>query len=85
MKKPLPMDSKELEKIESLFHRAAEISPEKREEFLASACDNSEILDRVRALLKYENSFDSLIDVPPEDFAAEIFLNCRRLTIESPV
>ena len=62
------MDSNQFKKIESIFEKAVDLSLEKREEYLLSACDgNEEMLKHIRAMLKADENPHSLLD----DLAAE--------------
>ena len=68
------MDSERLKQIEEIYHAALEIQPDQREIFFREHCGADENLRReVESLLSFENTFDSLIDTPPESLAAEMF------------
>ena len=68
------MDSERLKQIEKIYHAALEIQPDQREIFFREHCGADEDLRReVESLLSFENTFDSLIDTPPESLAAEMF------------
>lgn len=68
------MDSERLKQIEKIYHAALEIQPAERETFFREHCGADENLRReVESLLSFENTFDSLIDTPPEELAAKMF------------
>ncbi|MBA4123792.1 MAG: protein kinase [Acidobacteria bacterium] len=75
------MDATRLKQIEEIYHAAIEIQPDERESFFREHCGADENLRReVESLLSFENTFDSLIDTPPESLAAELFFERERQT-----
>ena len=69
------MNAERLKQIEEIYHAALEILPGEREIFFRENCGADENLRReVESLLSFENTFDSLIDTPPESLAAEMFI-----------
>lgn len=68
------MNPETFKKIEDICLAVLEIPARDRKEFLDQVCGEDAGLRReVEALLAFENSFESLIDTPPESLAAEIF------------
>ncbi|HEX6324078.1 MAG TPA: hypothetical protein VFZ36_10160, partial [Vicinamibacterales bacterium] len=68
------------QRIEELFHRAAELPPEARSAFLDAACaDDPGLRHEVESLLAAEPA-DSLIDVPAlQRVAGELAADSRSL------
>ncbi len=68
------MTPERLKKVEEIYHAVLEISPPKREQFLADSCGaDVELRREVESLLSFENDFDSLIDSSPKSLVREIF------------
>ncbi len=67
------MKSERLKQIEEIYHAVLQISPEKRESFLAKHCGSDEDLRReVESLLIFEKSGENFLDAPPESLVAEM-------------
>lgn len=67
------MEAARLKQVEEIYHAAIELAPKERESFFKISCGADENLRReVESLLLFENTFDSLIDTPPESLAAEM-------------
>lgn len=67
------MDPNAFRKVEELYHEALELPSPERDDFVRSRCaGDPDVEQRLRELLSYDDEFNSLIDAPPEDLAAEI-------------
>ena len=63
------MSPERLRKVEEIYHAALELPPEERNTFLQASCAGDDALLReIDSLLAYEDSFDSLIDEPPNQY-----------------
>ena len=68
------MNHDRFKKVEEIYHAILKVSPKERNSFLEESCGGDIALRReVESLLSYENTFDSLIDTPPESLVAEMF------------
>nr|MCU0239043.1 serine/threonine-protein kinase [Pyrinomonadaceae bacterium] len=68
------MTPEKLKKVEQIYHAILEISPQKRDDFLADSCGNDlELRREVESLLSFDKSFTSVIDSSPKSFVKEVF------------
>jgi serine/threonine protein kinase len=76
------MNHERFKKVEEIYHAVLKIAPEKRDSFLEESCGGDVELRRdVESLISYDNSFDSLIDTPPESLVAEMFSESKNHSI----
>lgn len=67
------MDPASFKRIEELYHQALELPVEERDGFVHSRCGGDLAFEeRLKSLLSFDDQFDSVIDIPPEDLAAEL-------------
>lgn len=68
------MNHERFKKVEEIYHSVLKMPPEKRDSFLDESCGgDAELRREIESLLSFENTFASIIDMPPESLAAEIF------------
>jgi eukaryotic-like serine/threonine-protein kinase len=68
------MSPERFKKVEEIYHAVLRVSDKERYSFLQESCgDDVELRREIESLLSYENTFDSLIDAPPESLAAQMF------------
>ncbi|HKU25547.1 MAG TPA: hypothetical protein VJQ54_08755, partial [Candidatus Sulfotelmatobacter sp.] len=70
------MDNNRWERIQAVFHEAADLPQAQQDSFLATACDNDpELLEQVRAMLKQDSQSGSVLDHPIADVAHTLLNN----------
>jgi eukaryotic-like serine/threonine-protein kinase len=68
------VDSEKLKKIEEIYHAALDVLPSERDLLINKLCgDDEDLRCEVESLLKFENNSDELIELLPENLAAEMF------------
>jgi eukaryotic-like serine/threonine-protein kinase len=68
------MNPERLNKIEEIYHKVLEVSPEERHSFLQISCgEDFELHREVESLLSYDKTFAGLIDSSPISLVAEMF------------
>ena len=73
------MDAERLQRIEEIYHTAAETLPADRDSLLGKACGGDEDLRReVESLLAVHRTSNNLFNTPPESLAAEMFSNIEK-------
>ncbi len=76
------MNHDRFKKVEEIYHEVLKIAPEKRDSFLEESCGGDvELRREVESLISYDNSFDSLLDAPPESLVAEMFSESKQSSI----
>ncbi|MCO6510675.1 MAG: protein kinase [Aridibacter famidurans] len=67
------MDPALFKRIEDLYHRALELPAEERDGFVHSRSGGDiAVEERLKELLSFDDEFNGVIDVPPDDLAAEL-------------
>jgi serine/threonine protein kinase/formylglycine-generating enzyme required for sulfatase activity/dienelactone hydrolase len=72
------MTSERWQRIESLYHSALELEPEKRTLFLAEACSDEAVRREVESLLKQESSQESELEHPGWETAPDLLQDLTR-------
>ncbi|MGB7208019.1 MAG: serine/threonine-protein kinase [Pyrinomonadaceae bacterium] len=71
------MNADRFAKVKEIYTAVLDISPDERDSYLCLTCgDDEELRDELNSLLAFEDTFDSVIDTPPDSLAAEI-MSCR--------
>ncbi|QQS42788.1 MAG: protein kinase [Acidobacteriota bacterium] len=67
------MDPALFKRIEDLYHRAIELPAEERDGFVRSRSGGDQAVEeRLKELLSFDDEFNGVVDIPPEDLAAEL-------------
>ena len=74
------MDPERWKRVEQLYHSAAELDPERREAFLADACEgDKELQDDVQSLFDVAPSTTELLGEPLGQLAEDSLTDCARV------
>ena len=76
------MNHERFKKVEEIYHAVLKVSPEKRDFLLEESCGSDvELRREVESLISYDNTFNSVIDTPPESLVAEMFAGSKKTSI----
>ncbi|MBX7171178.1 MAG: serine/threonine-protein kinase [Pyrinomonadaceae bacterium] len=68
------MSPERLQKVERIYHAVLEVQSDKRADLIEDLCgDDIELRQEVDSLLKFEKTFDNLIDSPPSSLISKVF------------
>lgn len=73
------MNSDRYARVKEIYAAVLDIAPDKRETYLREICGvDEELRNELNSLLAFQDSFDSIIDTPPDDIAASLLAGNAR-------